>query len=143
MKIDEKKFNAAKLLLTSGGELKEVADYLKIGYSTIKIINHSETYEDYKHTIIAISAKQTDKRRKEREKAKEQYAPPVAEIKPEAEPENKPESKPELKVVNSAASAYQVNRMIDLMKQQLDMLTLISNKVAFIVDELTMPAKKV
>ena len=95
MKIDEKKFNAAKLLLTSGGELKEVADYLKIGYSTIKIINHSENYEDYKHTIMAIGAKQTQKRREEKAKTKEQYVAPVVEIKQEIQPENRPESKPD------------------------------------------------
>lgn len=151
MKIDEKKFNAAKLLFASGSTLEETADYLKIGLSTVKIIKHSETYEDYRHSIMAISAKQTQKKREEREK---HSAPMVEikpeikqeikqEIKPEIKPENRPESKLEqMKVISSAASAYQINRMIDLMKQQLDMLTLISNKVAFIVDELTMPVKK-
>lgn len=127
-----------KLLLASGGDLKEVADYLKIGYSTIKIINRSETYEDYRHTIMAMGAKQTEKRRAER--AKES----ITMIKPVAEQETKPEPKEEPKQViyTATANAYQTNRMIDLMKQQLEMLTLISNKVAFIVDELTMPVKK-
>ena len=54
---------------------------------------------------------------------------------PEIKEEPKPEPKAEPKPVN-ICSNYQMNRIIELLKSQNELLALLSNKLAFIVDEL-------
>lgn len=117
-KVTETTFKAVKTLIQGGASTKECAEYMKLGYSTICRINSAENWEEYKQILAAMGAK-------------------IKSIKgkAETEPEQKPEPKPEPKPVN-VSSSYQMNRIIDLLKAQNETLVLLSNKLAFIVDEL-------
>lgn len=114
--ITESMFKAVKTLIAGGASYKECADYMQIGYSTVSRIGSVETFEEYRQVIAAINAK-----------IKQKKAEPEQEVKPEVKEEAKP--------VNGT-SIYQTNRLIQLMNEQNELLKSISNKIAFIVEQL-------
>ena len=106
-KITEKMFNAAKTLFKGGATVKEVAEYLGIGVSPAGRIKVAETYEDYCTAVHAST-----------------WTAEAAKAK--ANPQKQ-------QTVTVQATHYM---MTELQKAN-ELLTAISAKLAFIVDELT------
>lgn len=122
-KVNEGIFNAVKILLEKGGTLKEVASYMGLSTFTVGIIRDSENLSEYKNTLIArnnaIRAKQKKPETKEQPKDEpKEQATQVVEHR---------------QVVTVQATHY----MMQEMQKTNELLTLISRKLAFIVDELT------
>ena len=122
-KIDANMYNAVKTLLTAGSTATEIAQYLKISVATVRRIKVSETLEEYRHQMAAIQAEY--QRRKTAKKAPE----PISEPEPIAAPERAKKADP-------VAYNYVNNRMLEELKAQNELLKLISNKLAFIVEQL-------
>ena len=118
-KIDIKTFKAVKTMLSGGATIEETSDFLGVSSATISRIRQSETYEEYRQIIAAMWVKQ---------KAQEQQ-----ESKPTAEPAPVPAPVP---TPTSLNQGYLNNRIYELLKEQNEMLKLISNKMAFIVEQL-------
>lgn len=123
VKVTQSVFNCVKTLLAGGASHQECADYMKLSIMTVGRINRAETYEDYKHTIIMASLH-----------SGKPVSVPVPE--PEQTPEPK-EEKPEKPKTVDVSGTYQMNRLIELMKEQNELLKTISNKMAFIVEQLS------
>lgn len=121
IKVTQSVFNCIKTLLAGGASHKECADYMKLSVITIGRINRAETYEDYKQSVIM---------------AKLHSGKPVSVPAPEPTPEPEQE-KPEKPKVVDTSGTYQMNRLIELMKEQNELLKAISNKMAFIVEQLS------
>lgn len=109
-KIDEKMFYAVKALLEAGSTIPETAKYLKLGEATVGRIKAAESLQDYQQTLAAIAL--ANKARKTAEKAPEQAKP---------------------QVVYHQTDNYTVQ----LLKEQNELLKLISAKLVFIVEQLT------
>jgi len=110
-------FAAAKRLQASGASLNEVCEYFNLSDRTVYRIFNNETFEDY-------NADTWEKRQQAKAiavKEKEQE-PPVQVVRHEHE-----------QSVTIIANHY----MAEELKTQSRLLELISNKLAFIVDELT------
>lgn len=112
-KIDTKAFKAVKTMLSGGATIEETSEFLGVSPATVSRIRSAETYEEYLHIIAAMYTKK---------KAKEKQ-----ESKPVAEPAPTP---------TSLNQGYLNNRIYELLKEQNEMLKLISNKMAFIVEQL-------
>jgi len=132
-KVDERLWWAVKTLIKGGSLLKDAADYFGISVNTVGRINQSESYEEYKNIIAANKAAYYQKKSRLPEKPVEESK----EVRVEAiEPVEKP-SEPEKiiehrQVVQVQASHY----MLTEQQKTNELLQLISNKLAFIVDEL-------
>ncbi len=124
-KITEKKFKAVKILFDGGATIKEVAEYLEISASSASRIKSAETYEDYLQGCRVRSYYQ-----KQRNKKQEEPAPAPVEEVPEPAPVQVVEHR---QSVTIQATHYM---MVELQKTN-ELLTTISAKLAFIVDELT------
>lgn len=115
-KVTESIFNAVKTLLKGGATVKECAGYMGLSAGTINVIKASETFEEYKSNMFLRS------RACHGEKKQEQ----------------KPEQKPEpVQTVGHKVVVQASHFMLEEQKKTNELLTLISNKLAFIVDELT------
>ena len=113
-KVTEGIFNAVKLLTNGGASVDEIAEYLSISPATVSRIRSSQNMDEYKNAAIAAYMNYRHKTKKPE--------PPAVEETPK---------------VSGMSGNYQMNRVIELLKAQNETLTLISNKLAFIVDELT------
>ena len=51
VKVTQGVFDAVKLLLKSGAKYDDIKKYFNIGKDIIGYINHSESYEEYKHVL--------------------------------------------------------------------------------------------
>lgn len=133
-KMTKSKFNAAKILFQSGAIIQEVADAIGISKGTAGIVKHSETFEEYQHKISVKSAAYRMKlsAQKEKELQEKQEAERLEEERP-AEPEKEQPVVEHRQTVVVQASHY----MLEEQKKTNELLTAISNKLAFIVDELT------
>ena len=124
-KLTETKYKAIKLLLKGGATVKEVMDYLQISEPVIYGVRNTENYAEY------VNA------RAERELKRKQIAAMKAK-----EAEKKEEPKPEVKVIPQVVETKQTvqitatHYMTEEMRKTNELLKLISNKLAFIVDEL-------
>lgn len=118
-KVTESTFRHAKLLLKAGETQKGVAEYLDLSRGTVGIIDRSETLDEYRNNIAALYSGSRGKTVKK-------------------EPEKEPEIKVEdLKLPGGTMSGnYQLNRIFEQLKAMNETMTLISNKLAFIVEDL-------
>ena len=114
-KIDLKTFKAVKTMLCGGATTEETAEFLEISQATVSRIRQSETWEEYHQIIAAMYAKQNA--------LEKQKSQPVVESIPVPAP-------------TPLNQAYLNNRVYELLKEQNEMLKLISNKMAFIVEQL-------
>ena len=115
-RITENIYNAVKLILKGGAKASEAAEAMGISLNSVHRIKKSESYVDYVNFAYMNGSN--------RYRSKEQEAPK--------------EEKADLKQPGGTlSSAYQMNRMCEALKEQTELLKLLSNKVAFIVDELT------
>ena len=115
-KVDAKKFRGAKILFNSGATIMEVAEYFDISTTTAQRIKTATDFEDYTHAVqmAALYAKKNDGQGKE-----------------------KKEEPPKPAIATPVQGSYQMNRLIEIIKEQNEILKIMSNKIAFIVDELT------
>ena len=119
--VTQSMFNCVKRLLDSGAPVDEIVDYMKISATTVQRIRRAESLEEYKGmTYCAVRAKRAN------EKKEPEPAPQVQEVIHKHE-----------QSVTLVANHY----MAEEMRKQTELLTIISNKLAFIVDELTGTAK--
>lgn len=137
--IDRKMFDCIKILLNGKASYTEIQEYTNVGRTTISRIAHSESWEDYEQQMAAMRAAWHC--RVAEKKAKEQA---TAETEREWK-ENAARSAAEaVKAVPAASLVPPAGQMItvpyrvyELLTKQNELLTSISNKLAFIVDELT------
>lgn len=108
VKVDAKIFSAAKILLENGATIAETARFMKLSEPTIKMIKRSETFEEYKNNI-AVKCLQNKEKKAEAPK------------------------QPEQKQTVIVQATWQ---MTQEMQKTNELLAAISNKLAFIVEEL-------
>lgn len=147
-------FTSVKTLIQAGAKDAEIEKFLHVSRSTVARIKRAETFEEYKQIQAAymIAKRKKEQERKERQeqealkKAEEQKEEP----KPEA-PAPAPAPVPVPAPQNQSAANYQIlqltriidsqnaklNTVIEIMRKQSELLTTISAKIAFVVDELT------
>ena len=109
-KITEQVFNAVKVMLKGGATQKEAAEYLRISYQTVNRIARSETFQEYVNMVYADGKNRytrTDTVTDDKQKG------------------------------GTLSANYQINRIYEQLKTLNETMTIISNKLAFIVDELT------
>ena len=131
-KVDQKMFDAVKLLLENGATQQECADYLKLSTATVKNIKSSETLQEYRNRVAAHSL--AKKQRQQAAKAKEE--------KPEPETMEEPVEKMvvEHRQNVTVQTTYYVSQKLDKI---VELLTVLNGKIGFIVDELAgVPHKK-
>ncbi len=119
-------FECAKILFKSGAKNQEVCRYLKLAPCTVTRIKQAETLEEYKQIQAAAVANWKGNQKKK--EANETPKPETDEV------QRKPEN---AKPTNNLAGQYQMNRIIDLLREQNEIMKLLSNKLAFIVEQLS------
>jgi len=142
--IDKKMFDCIKILLNGKASYTEIQDFTNVGRTTISRIAHCENWEDYQQQMAAMrvawhankynankaakkAAEQAaaDRAREEKEKAAKAAAEAVKAV-------------PAASLVPPSGQMVTVPyRVYEMMTKQIELLTGISNKLAFIVDELT------
>ena len=143
------KFRCVKILLESGATYEEVTNMTNVSPANIARIRGADTFEEYKQIQRARAAAYTAKKHREKEEAEKLLQAEInkqeAVQRQEEEERQKEEERKRTAATCQASGAagnfYQMNRLIELMKEQNEILKSLSNKVAFIVEELTMPAK--
>lgn len=126
-KVNEKLFKAVKAMTASGSSIEDIAEVAKIAPATVSRIRKALDLEDY-YDDMATVARRNYERRKAR---REQTTCVVQEVQVEKHSINPT-------VVRVEATHY----MMEEMRKTNELLTLISNKLAFIVDELCGTARK-
>ena len=119
-KVTQGIFDAVKICLNSGNNISETATFMKLSWNVVSIISKTETLEEYKAAMYEYnSRKQTQKKAiMAKEQAKE---------KPEA-----------TQVVEHRQTVtVQATHYMEMeLKKQTELLTVISNKLAAIIDDL-------
>ena len=125
--VTPKLFEAAKILLESGAPRSEITKYLKISLSTLKHIIAADSYDEYRSIVSAI-----------RIKAKERAAEKKAGEKNANIPLPEKKEEPPVQVVEhrQTVTVQATWAMTQEMQKTNKLLEFISNKLAFIVDEL-------
>lgn len=141
--IDKKMFDCIKILLEGKASYTEIQDFTNVGRTTISRIAHSDSWEDYQQQMAAMRVAWHC--RVAEKKAKEQAVADRA-MRAMEEKENTIKAGAEAVKAVPAASlipqpkadpVYGANRICELLTHQNELLKAISNKLAFIVDELT------
>ena len=117
-KVTQGIFDAVKICLNSGNNISETATFMKMSWNVVSMISKSETLEEYKAAMYEYnSRKQTQKKAimaKEKEKTE---ATQVVEHR---------------QTVTVQATHYMETEL----RKQTELLTVISNKLAAIIDDL-------
>lgn len=130
VKVTESVYKAVKTLIAGGASIKECSEYMHLSSQTVSIIKNSETYEEYKHKIYVTSGGYR-KKMEAAEKAKKEAE--AKELPAQKLIYDKPTATEKQTTVVVQATHY----MMEELKQMNETLKCISNKLAFIVDELT------
>lgn len=115
------KYNAIKILLAGGASIEEVCTTLLVTKETVYLVQKVQSYNDYKSECSSI--KFLGRKKKEQEKAR----------KADAEKTEHPAQIVEHRQSVTVQTTHFVETKIDKM---IEMLTLLNNKLGFIVDEL-------
>lgn len=126
-KLTESTYKAIKIMLNGGATYEEIMEYLNVSKATVGRVKQTENYQEYQkdRQARAFMAKKATQEKKATEKAKE-----AEELKPVEAPPQVVEHRQSVTVI---ANHY----MMEQLQEQTRLLTLISNKLAFIVDQLT------
>ena len=130
-KMTESKYTAIKILLKGGATVKEAAQYLQVSTAVVYGVKNTENFAEYCQIGAEREARKKQAaaiRIKEQEKAKEAAK--------EQEKANEAAKEPERQPGTTMTSTYQLNRMYEALKAQNELLKLISEKLAFIVEQL-------
>lgn len=127
-RITENIYNAVKMILKGGATAQETAKSMGISTNSVYRINKSGTYAEYVNlAYMNGSARYREATKQETKQETEQKAEQKAEAIAE----------PVKQQGGTLSAGYQFNRIYEVLKEQNEILRLLSNKVAFIVDELT------
>lgn len=137
-KVTENKFRAVKILLESGETYSKISETMGISQCVIGLIRSSDSLEEYRHKVYlktpAYRKRIEEQERKEKEKAVSVPAKTIADNVAAAPAElPAPQVVEHRQTITVQASHF----MLEEQKRTNELLTLISNKLAFIVDELT------
>ena len=136
-KVTQRVFDAAKVLLESETPIAEVAHYLKLSINVIRVINNSETYDEYKAAMYERSSSARKRRAAAAIAANEKAA--EAKQAPETKPEEKKECvQPATQVVEHRQSVtvqatHFMETKLDILIEQMKLL---NAKVGAIIDDL-------
>jgi hypothetical protein len=122
-KLTERQFSAIKMLLKGGATQAEAAEYMQVSPNTAYYVNKSENFEEYLHIK---AEKQLIK--------KKQFA--AIKAKHEAEQKVDSPQMPQIVEHRQTVTVQATWAMTQEMQKTNKLLELISNKLAFIVDEL-------
>ena len=131
-KVTEKIYSACKTLFESGATIQEVSDFFKLSKNTALYIKNSDTLEDYRHRMVAVKMeyekRKHDKKLAEVKKvAQEVGAIPASDVKP-----------PQMSdITKHTVIAMPTHWTMTELQKTNELLTQISNKLAFIVEQLT------
>jgi len=135
VEIDINKFRCVKILLESKTPIKEIMEFTQLSEMSIYRIKAAKNFEEFKHNrmVAAIATKNREAQKK---------AEKLLNIQIERQEivEQQEEKKPKETAIPAATSItnnYQLNRLVEIIKEQNEILKIMSNKIAFIVDELT------
>ena len=120
-KMTESKYTAIKILLNGGATVKEAAEYMQVSTAVVYGVKNTADFAEYCQNSAERDARRKQNaaiRIKEQEKAKEAAT----------EPARQPGT--------AMTSTYQMNRVYEALKAQNELLKLISEKLAFIVEQL-------
>ena len=126
-------FNCVKQLIAGGAKNDEICDYLQIGHATVSRIKSADSYEEYKH-IQAVAGYAYRKRKME--EAQKQNEEELKKLKEEQQNAPEPVKQTVTAVIDKSTINYQTNRVVEEMRQMNQHLKLISEKLAFIVEQL-------
>ena len=118
-KVTSNIFSMVKKLVEAGSTYKEVAEYFKLSTWTVGMIARSESLEEYKNNCIVVRTQQNKKK-----------------VEPKEEPKE-PIVKDEKLPGGTMSANYQINRIYEALKEQNKFLALISEKMAYIVEQLS------
>lgn len=107
------KFNAIKILINSGEDLETIAATFNCKIETVKLVKRCDTYDQYKQEFNSIKFIAKQKRKQEQQNKAEPPAMNIGQIKIEA-----------------------THYMMEELKRNNELLTLISNKLTAIMEEL-------
>ena len=127
VRITENLFLAIKTLIDAGATYAEVRKYYGISTHTCTNIKNAENFEEYKNIIAAIAAKNAELKKKAEKKPV--TPPPVEEP---VTPEPVAHVVEHKQTVTIQATHY----MMEEMRKTNELLALISNKLAYIVEQL-------
>ena len=131
-------FDCVKFLTKGGATIDECSNYLKIGKSTVSRIRQADTYEEYKSAAkAAFYGYAKGAINKEAEKKLEEEQKKQEELKRQEEEEAKKQiaaqkPQPVIQTVQVQATHYMMEELREMNK----ILSLISSKLAFIVEQL-------
>lgn len=131
-KVTKSKFDAIKILIQGGAKAAEIGKFLDLHENTVYAVKKCETYEEYEQFIAEKVAKRNAARAikmRQAEEKKEQEKPvePVQAAEPV-----QPQVIEHRQSVTIVANHY----MAEQLQKQTELLTLISNKLAYIVEQL-------
>ena len=132
-KVDERMWWAVKTLLKGGSTITDAADYFMLSVNTVSRIKQSETYADYKQSLAAMHAQYRKPKLARLPDKKEE--PQQEEPKEEPQEEVKP-VEPQIIEHRQTVTVQATHYMMTEMQKTNELLTAISAKLAFIVDEL-------
>ena len=119
-RITESKYNTVKILLRGGASIKEAAEYMSISEVTVYTIKNAETYTEYENIVAA--KRYSRKKNVEAAKPEQPETPVISDDKQKG---------------GTLSANYQINRIYEVLKHLDETMTLVSNKLGYIVDELT------
>lgn len=115
-RITQNRYNAIKILLNGGASVAEAAAYMEVSSRTVYNIKNTQDYDEY---CLSTEEKKLEQRaRQAKQKEPEKV---VTDDKQKG---------------GTMSANYQINRIYEQLKCQNELLTAISNKLAFIVESL-------
>lgn len=126
--VDAKMFSCVKTLLKGGAPYREIEDYLGLSASTIGRIAAADTLEEYKQELAA-SALRWSKNKIENEKKKAKQI--------EMQLDKQEQIAAQVVEHHQTVTIQATHYMMEEMKKTNELLTLISAKLAFMVEELS------
>lgn len=118
-KVTPQIFDTVKTLLNSGVSVSNICDMLKISNGAVYTIKQCDNLQGYKQYIKDVRARSAEKKKKETKKE-------------EPAPEPAPQVVEHRQTVTIQATHY----MMEELKKTNELLTVISRKLAYIVDDL-------
>lgn len=134
-KINVTLFNAVKICLESGNSVAQTAKFMKLSCDVVAMIRDAENLDEYRAlmTIKCNKAKQA-RAAKRAAQAVKQVVKQAAEEKPQGvDPGN---AVPQAQEVRQVVTVQATRFMEEQMKRQTELLTVISQKLAAIIDDL-------
>ena len=118
-KVTQQIFDTVKTLLNSGVSVSNICDMLKISNGVVYTIKLCDNLQGYKQYIKDVNKRSTERKKKEAKKE---------------EPAQEPV--PQVVEHRQTVTVQATHYMMEEMRKTNELLTVISNKLAYIVDDL-------